>query len=460
MQKFYRTKLHMKKTFTFLFVSLSIQFGFTQNSILETYINQALEKNLTLQNTELGRTKQLAKIAIAQRQMGPSADFAASYLLAQGGRTLNFPIGDLFNPTNVALNELTGSNQFPTNLENAKIQLTPNNFVDAQLTVSQPLIFSSIRYNIKIQKKLLQLNDLDITLQEQDIRYQVKTAYFNYLKTLEGLLILEESEKLLKEVLIFNKKLVRFDKATDEIVYDVEFQIENLNSQKALIKEQNIVSKSFFNLLLNRELDADILVDENLLNTIPESASSLKKLTQTALNNRLELEKINVANQVNILNEQRIEKEALPTLGVRGGVGIQTENFNFDEGGPLFSIGLGMNVNLFDNGQRRKRLEEVAVDRNILANNEAQLKQQVEIEVIQAYYSLQSLRSRMLSEDAAERSAQKSFDLFKIRYENDKALLIQLLQAQNQLTTSQLSKILTRYDFLIKQAELDKVIAK
>lgn len=450
----------MKITLTFLVVGLSLQLSFAQSSILETYVNQALKENLSLQNTQLERTKQLARIDIAQRQMGPSADFEATYLLAKGGRTLNFPIGDLFNPTNTALNGLTGSDQFPTDLENVEIQLTPNNFVDAQFTISQPLIFSSIRYNIKIQEELLELNNLDIALREKDLIFQVKTAYFNYLKTLEGARILEESEKLLQEVLIFNQKLVKFDKATEEIVYDVEFQIENLNSQKALVQEQNVVSKSFFNLLLNRELDAEILIDENLLKEIQDDATSLENLTQTALNQRLELQKLTVANQVNILNEQRIEKEALPTLGVRGGVGIQTENFNFEQGGPLFSIGLGMNVNIFDNGQRRKRLEEVAVDRNILANNEAQLKQQVEIEVIQTYYALQSLRSRMLSEDAAERSAQKSYDLFKIRYENDKALLIQLLQAQNQLTTSQLAKILTKYDFLIKLAELDKVIAK
>ncbi|MFT6360562.1 MAG: outer membrane protein [Paraglaciecola sp.] len=450
----------MKKMLTFLLIGLFAQLGFTQSSILENYLNQALKENLSIQTTQLERTKQLAKIDIAQRQMGPSADFEATYLLAKGGRTLNFPIGDLFNPTNTALNSLMGSDQFPTDLENVKIQLTPHNFVDAQLTVSQPLIFSSIRYNIKIQEELLQLNDLDIALQEQDIAYQVKTAYFNYLKTLEGAHILEESEKLLKAVLNFNQKLVKFDKATEEIVYDVEFQIENLNSQQSIIQEQNAVSKSFFNLLLNKNLDAEILVDENFLKEIQDDASSLENLTQIALNQRLELQKITVANQVNVLNEQRIEKEALPTLGVRGGVGVQTENFNFDQGGPLFSIGLGMNVNLFDNGQRRKRLEEVAVDRNILANNQAQLQQKVEIEVIQVYYALQSLRSRMLSDAAAERNAQKSYDLFKIRYENDKALLIELLQAQNRLTTSQLSIILTKYDFLIKQAELDKVTAK
>lgn len=439
---------------------LVLQSGIAQNSILENYVNQAIEQNLHIQNTQLERLKQLSKIDQAKRQMGPSVDFDASYLLAKGGRTLNFPIGDLFNPTNMALNNLTGSNQFPTNLENQNIQLTPNNFVDAQLKISQPLIYSSIRYNIKIQRELLQLNDLDMILVKQDIQSQVKIAYFNYLKTLEGTRILEDAEKLLQEVLIFNKKLVKFNKATDEIIFDVEFQIENLKSQKAVITEQNSISKAYFNLLLNRDLQAEILVDENLKNDLKIATTSLTELAKKAVAQRAELEKITIANQVNNLNKKRIEKEALPTLGVQGGIGVQTENFNFDQGGPLYSIGLGLSMNIFDNGQRKKRLEEIEVEQKILNNNRTQLQQKIELEIIQIYAGLQSLQIKMASDDAAERSAQKSYDRFKVRYENDKALLIELLQAQNKLTTSQLTKTLTKFDYFIKQVELEKAIAQ
>ena len=433
---------------------------FTQNSILENYVQQAIQQNLAIQKTQLQRTRQLSKIDQARRMMGPSVDVSTTYLLAKGGRTLNFPIGDLLNPAYTALNELTGTNQFPTDLENTKVQLTPNNFLDAQLTISQPLIFSAIQSNIQIQQTLLQLDDLDIAIQQQEIAYQVKMAYFNYLKTIEGTRILEASENLLKEVQIFNQKLVKFDKATDEILFDVDYQLENISSQKAALQAQNQASRAFFNLLLNRELDTEILIDESQLDNMPKNSASLESLKQIALQKRLEFQKISVAKTVNSLNQKRIEKEALPTLGIRGGVGIQTENFNFDQGGPLFSVGLGLNMNLFDNGQRKKQLEEIAVDRNILENDQAQLAQKVELEVIQIYYALQSLDSQLAAQEAAEVNARKSYDRLKIKYENDKALLIELLTAQNKLTVSQLSKTLVRYDYLIKEAELTKILAR
>ena len=42
-----------------------------------------------------------------------------------------------------------------------------------------------------------------------------------------------------------------------------------------------------------------------------------------------------VATAVNSLNQKRIDKEKKPTLGISGGIGLQTESFNFDAGGPL-----------------------------------------------------------------------------------------------------------------------------
>lgn len=429
-----------------------------QSPILEKYVQEALRQNLTIYSATLSKEKQLSRIEQAQRLWGPTVDFNGTYLLATGGRQISFPLGDLFNPVNDAINELSGTDQFPTNLENAQFQLTPNNFIDFQVNAALPLVNSSIRYNQKIQEALLKLEDLNIELARVQIREQVKGAYFNYLKSLEGLRILDNSKVLLEEVLDFNKKLVQFDKATDEIIYDVEFQIEQLNSQSAQLIEQNTAAKALFNLLLNRELTVDIEVDTNLIGNLKQGLPALQELQQSALSNRLEFQQLLVARTTNDLNSQRIAKEAQPTLGLQAGIGIQTENFDFDVGGPLYTIGLGMSISLFDNGLRKRRREEITVDNQILTNNRDQLLQQVKIEVIQVYYALKSLQSQMLSETAAETSAQNSYVRTKIRYENDKALLIELLQVQNRLTTSQLSKALTKYDYLIKLAELERII--
>lgn len=433
---------------------------FAQSEILDNYVQEALSKNLTIQSEILKKDKQYSKVEQAKKLWKPTVDLNASYLFAEGGRELLFPLGDLFNPVYGTLNQLTSSTSFPTNIENEKIQLAPNNFLDVQLSFSKPLINSSIKYNQKIQNELLRINDLDMELSKKEIAAQIKIGYYNYLKTFEGLAIMEETEKLLMEVLSFNKKLVKYDKATPDVLSDVEFQIANLQSQKAMLMEQQGLAKAYFNLLLNKSLDAEIEVDKNILKGEIQATENIIALKNTALQSRLEFKKIEGATALNSLNQKRIDGEKKPTLGISGGIGLQTESFNFDNGGPLFTIGLGMNWSLIDGGLRKKKIEEIAVDQRILENDRKQLSQQIEMQVTQVFYKIRSLQIRMQAEEVAVKSAQKSYDAINARYRNDKAILIQLTQAQNSLTTSKMSRVLSKYDYLILLAELEKVIGE
>ena len=447
----------------FWLLSLLLFFGISgtaQSDVLENYIKTALNKNLNVKSEFLKKEKQNSKVRQAKRLWKPNVDLSASYLFAKGGRTLFFPVGDLFNPVYGTLNQLTNTNDFPTDLENLNTQLTPNNYLDLQLSVSKPLINSSIKYNQIIQNELLRLNDIDIDLSKNDIAYQIKTGYYNYLKTFEGLGIIDETEKLLNEVLAFNKKLIKYDKATPDVLSDIEFQIANLGSQRAMLEEQKELAKAYFNLLLNKPLDSEITIDENLIKGNIENTQSLEALKSNAKQTRLEFKKLDVAAVVNSLNQKRIDKERMPTLGISGGIGLQTESFNFDNGGPLFTIGLGMDWNIMDGGLRKQKIQEFQIDQKILNNDRQRLNQQIDIQTTQVYLKLQSLKIRMQSEEVAVRSARKSYNAIKKRYKNDKAILIELIQAQNSLTTSELSKALTKYDYLIQLAELDKVLGK
>jgi len=449
-----------KIKFSLFFLSLFIFNLNGQNSILENYVKEALGKNLNVQNEFLKKEKQTSKIDQTRRLWKPTVNLEASYLFANGGRELIFPIGDLFNPVYGTLNALTQSSDFPTDLPNEEIQLTPNNFLDLQLRASKPLLNSSIKYNQLIQKELLRINDLDIELNKSDVAMQIRSGYYNYMKTFEGLKILGETEKLLKDVLAFNKKLVKYDKATSDILSDVEFQLANINSQRAMILEQQELAKAYFNLLLNKPLNSEVLIDENILLGNLTQPENIKSLFSKAKQTRLEFKKLEVASAVNTLNQKRIDKEKSPTLAAFGGVGLQTEAFNFDSGGPLMTIGLSMNWNILDGGMRKSKIDEINIDQRILENDRRRLNQQVEIQITQIFYKLRSLEMRMQSEEVAVRSAKKSYDVIKTRYENDKALLIQLIQAQNSLTTSELNRALTKYDYLIQLAELRKVIGE
>ena len=447
------------KVLLLFFAMVSCYTVFGQSQILNEYVERGIRNNLDVRATTLDRIKQEIKIEQAAKLWLPSVDLSTTYLLAEGGRTINFPVGDLFNPAYATLNQLTMSNSFPTDLENVETQLTPTNFIDAQINVTKPLINSSIRFNQKIQTELLALTQVDQKLTEQEVAFNIRTAYFNHLQSVEALSILGESENLLNQVLDFNRKLVRFDKATMDIVSDVEFQIEALRSQRATLLEQNEMTKRFFNLLINEPLESDIIIDPELRNIdIDDHAGSLQSWIEQAKQNRLEYGKINKAVEINQLSQDMTKSESQPELAIFGGVGLQTESFDFNDGGPLFTLGLGLKMNLFDGGMRNKRVEELTVDREILENDKKRLNQKVQIEVANAYYGLLSVYARYQAQLAAEENATVSFNLINTKYENNKALLIELLQAQNKLTLSRMEKSVIKYQYLIKRAELLKAL--
>ena len=433
---------------------------FAQSDILDDYIQVAYSENLQIKIAKLENNKQQVRISQAQTLWNPSLDFNASYLLAEGGRNLIFPIGDLFNPSNAVLNQLTNSDQFPTDLANQEIQLTPSNFVDAQLNLSKPIINSSIKYNKLIQESLSAMYVQDIEISKQDIRYQVKSAYYNYLKTIDAIKIVDTNRQLVLEVLELNKKLVKYDKATKNILNDVNYQIEALNTQQIQIEEQQSLAKALFNLQLNRDLETDILIDTTLIGNIKIESRALDALTESAYSEHPELAKIMVGTQVNGLNKERIDKERLPTLGINAGLGIQTEDFSFDRGGPLLTLGLGLKWNILDGGLRNRKIEALVIDSEILSTQENQIKQKIRIEILQAILALKSIEAQMQSEEIATRNAQESYGLIRIKYKNDRAILIEVLQAQNRLVSSELSQILLKYDYLVKQAELEKHLSK
>ena len=186
----------------------------------------------------------------------------------------------------------------------------------------------------------------------------------------------------------------------------------------------------------------------------------LERLQLLAVDKRPEFDQLDLAKSVNELNIKRTKKDGRFELGIQGGVGIQAENFDFGEFGPLFTLGLGASLNLFDGGTRKKRVEEIHVQQEILEHNRQQLKQKFEIEVTQLYYELQAIEAQLVSDQAAVDFAKRSYGATKKRYENDRAILIEVIQAQNRITSAELSNVLTQFDHLIKRAEINRAISK
>lgn len=106
--------------------------------VLDEYIQTGMNSNLTLQQKQVDVEQSLEAVRPAKGLFYPTLQFNANYTRA-GGRSIDFPIGDLLNPVYQTLNSLTQSNSFPL-VDNAKVQFLPDNFQETYVQFQVPVL--------------------------------------------------------------------------------------------------------------------------------------------------------------------------------------------------------------------------------------------------------------------------------------------------------------------------------
>lgn len=427
----------------------------SQNSILQKYIAIGIAENLQLQKNELSVQKQQLKAKEAAGSRMPVFTFEASYLLSAGGRTLAFPVGDLFNPTNQAINDLTQSNSLPTNLENVNEQLTPNDFQDTRFYVSVPLFNPAIHYNLKAQKQLITVEQAKTEAYKIELTKEIEVAYYNYFKTLEVLTVLDESERLLNDLYRFNQKLVKYDKATEDVLAGVRYEIEKIQSDRAGALQQKIMARAYFNSLLNRDLEAKIEKEVDF-NSIATANNTLESLRAKAIGNRPELNQISNAIAATQIVTQVEAKALLPTIGLHLSGGMQGNGYAIDRDKLLGTLTIGGKWTIYGGNKVKQKIEQSQIETLQLQKELALAQQQIDMQVIGTWSALNTAMDKLKAEKAAVENAEKNFDLIKKKYENEKAILIEYLDARTKLSSAKIRSSIAQYDVLIRQAELKR----
>ena len=194
----------------------------------------------------------------------PSASLQANYFLAGGGRTVDFPAGDLLNPVYATLNQLTGSQAFPQ-LENASILLNPDNFYDLKLHITFPLLNAELNYQQRIRKNAISAQQAAVEVYRRELRKEIQQAYYRYLqaKSAEG--IYASAVSLAEEGLRVNEALQRNGKATPTSVSRSRSELSRYRAEAEAARMQSRKAMLYFNFLLNRPGDSTLETDSSLV---------------------------------------------------------------------------------------------------------------------------------------------------------------------------------------------------
>lgn len=426
--------------------------------VLTRYVQQALDNNLALQQEDFSYRQSVAALKQARGMFLPSVDLEARYSRAEGGRVIEFPIGDLLNPIYQTLNVLTGIPAFPTNLPNESFNFFREREHDTKIRVVQPVFQPKIYHNYNIKKHLTTLQAASRSAYARQLVADVKTAYYNYLTALQVVELSTRTEELLQENLRISESLVDNDKATIDAVYRARTERSRLQQRQAEAHKLYELSRAYFNFLLNRPLDTPVDVEDVDMSE-RRSFPSLDDAEQRALQQREELQQLHAAIQAQRHGVKLNRASFLPGLSVVFDYGYQGEDYIFNEDYDYWMASAVLSWNLFNGGQDKAKIQHAKLEQARLETQRLQLQKQIQLDVRRAYEELRVVNESI---DAAQHeliSAKKNFEIVSKKWQQGLVPQIEYLDARHTLTEAELNTIMVQYDYFIKQAQLEKAAA-
>ncbi|MCE7056202.1 TolC family protein [Algoriphagus sp. AGSA1] len=437
-----------------LLIPLCLLLGHTvpAQGILKKYIQLGIENNLVLKEKNISIGHSLLALKDAKSHFLPVIDFGATYNLATGGRTINFPVGDLLNNVYSTLNELTQSQQFPQ-LENVSENFLPNNFYDTRIRVSMPLINPDLSYQKNIREKQVQVSEYDLAIYKATLIQDIKLAYFDYCTAHAAIDVIKSSKELVYQNLRDNQSLLQNGKGLHAAVLRAESEVENINALLIEAENREKNASYYLNFLLNRPLETELVFEEQ-----PLDWELIRNLAQEEnLSFRPELLQFSSLNSIQETQLKSSKNYWIPRLNTFADLGSQAFNFEFSgQKTAYLFFGLNLSIPIFQGNRNRTQiqrsrlgLENIAIQQNLTENK--------------LTLDLKLAKNQLKTSEATYRSAEKKTEssstylrLVNRGFKEGTNSLIEFIDARNQHTQAELQKTITAYALLKAQATLER----
>ena len=432
-----------------LFVSLV-----KSQAILEQYVKKGLDSNLALKQKSFDLQRAKLDLRRAEALFFPQVNFAAQYTVANGGRSIDLPIGDLLNGVYSTLNQLTATNKFPQ-INNQSINFLPNDYHDTKMEVLMPIVNTDIKYNKQIKSELINTQQQDILVYKRELVKTIKQAYYQYLQADKAMNIYQNALSSVNENLRFTEKLVKNNVATKEVIARAKTQVSQVETSIIEAKNNKKNAQSFFNFLLNQSLETPISVDSSLIEHLQTKISTAVEVPMQ----REELAKLQSVKKVYETNLKLTDANKIPKLNAAYNIGFQGNGYTFDNKQFYQLAVVQLQWNLFKGYDNRYKIKQAQLDIDALQNQYSDVQKQMLLQVSTANNTYQSAWAALTSTADEMLSSKEVYAFTEKRYREGQALLIELTDARTQMTNAAVKYSLAQLAVLNKEAELERVTA-
>lgn len=306
-------------------------------------------------------------------------------------------------------------------------------------------------------------------MSEEQVIYNVSSAYLQLLQTREQFNTIDANYKRLEQLEKILDLQYRNDVATKVQLNRVTVSKVNLENTRQTLNADFEQQKNALKFFMGMPMDQDFALAEAtpVLNT-PVLASAD---ASAVLAERIDFKLLQTQKNLYQLNVKNIQSGYYPSVSAIGNFNYnaQRNEFNFlDTNQPWFkavSIGLQLNVPLFDGFQRRNQIRQAQVEVDKVNQDISQLTRNTQMGLLNAQTQMQTSLSSIQAQERNVNLAQEVYRNTNELYKEGLSPLTELLEtevslreAQTNLNNERLKYQLAQLTYLQAKGELKTLI--
>jgi outer membrane protein TolC len=419
--------------------------------ILETYIQEGLANNLVLKEKNASLDQSLLALKDAKSFFLPSMDFGASYTLAEGGRTIAFPVGDLLNPVYSTLNKLTASSSFPQ-IDNVSEQLLPDNFYDTRFRTTLPILNTDIKYQNQIRKEQVNWNSYQVEIYRATLIQDIRVAYFSFCAAHSSIEILKNTLQLVTQNLKDTRSLVENGKGLPAAVLRAESELEQVKSMLLEAENKTENAAQYLNFLVNRPLEQSVPFE-----AIPLDLSQLDLLLAEDIQEQNpEIRAMQSMESIQKTLLKSGKNYWVPKISTYADLGSQGFDWSFDSQSRYLMWGLNFSVPVFQGGRNQNQIQKNIIGLESIQRQKELVNQKLNLSLQIQKNEVKTLLAGIQSAEKKLLAATAYLKLIDRGFKEGSQSLLEFIDARNQFTQAALQKTISEYKLQMALAQLER----
>lgn len=333
---------------------------------------------------------------------------------------------------------------------------TAYNNYSASLSLQQLIYdFGKTGAEVEAARQNVSGSHWDEQASRQAMVVNVKVAYFGLLEARRLIQVQEETVRQFKEHL---DQVEGFYRAGTRARFDItKAEVDLTNAQLERIKARNAAEVARITLANTMGMPERPIGELEDLLSFKKVEISEDQAIQDALANRPELLSLSAQRRAAEASIRSAQRTYFPVLSGLADYTYRGQDF------PLvwnWDVGLSLSFPLYSGSLTQSQVAEARANLVVTGANEESLRQNIILEIHQAFSNLREAAERVETSEVVVRQAEENLELANGRFQAGLGASVERTDAQVLLTNAKTTRVQALYDYRVAEAQLQKAMGR